>query len=129
MSGTKREQGAEACGVGLCTETLTDSSDAPRRYDEPEGTSPGGKPTCVAPDRDSGMRKNRAPLRRHLGAGAGRQDGAADPLQQLPRAQGAQPGRQRRRPVHGLPDGQDRGAGAGGGTFLYDLAKAPKAQR
>ena len=40
MSGTKREQGAEACGVGLCTEELTNYSDAPGRYDEPEGTSP-----------------------------------------------------------------------------------------
>ena len=55
MSGNKREQGAEACGVGLCTEKLTNYSDAPGRYDGPEGTSPGGKPTCVGPDRESGM--------------------------------------------------------------------------
>ena len=57
MSGNKREQGAEACGVGLCTEKLTNYSDAPGRYDEQEGTSPGGKPACVGPDRESGMRK------------------------------------------------------------------------
>jgi hypothetical protein len=44
--------------VGLCTEKLTNSSDAPGRYDEPGGTFPGGKPTCVAPDRESGMEKN-----------------------------------------------------------------------
>jgi hypothetical protein len=29
----------------------------PGRYDEPEGTFPGGKPTCVGPDPESGMRK------------------------------------------------------------------------
>ena len=57
MSGNKREQGAEVCGVGLRTEKLTNFSDAPGRYDEPEGTFPGGKPTCVGPDRKSGMRK------------------------------------------------------------------------
>jgi hypothetical protein len=43
--------------VGLCTEKLTNYSDAPDRYDEPEGAFPGGKPTCVGPDRESGMRK------------------------------------------------------------------------
>jgi hypothetical protein len=57
MSGNKRERGAEACGVGLCTEMLTNYSDAPGRYDEPEGAFPGGKPTCVGSDRESGMRK------------------------------------------------------------------------
>jgi hypothetical protein len=57
MSGNKREQGAEACGVGLCTETLTNYSDAPGRHDGPEGTLPGGKPNCIGPDRESGMRK------------------------------------------------------------------------
>jgi hypothetical protein len=57
MSGNKREQGAEACGVGLCAEELTNYSDAPGRYDGPEGAFPDGKPTCVGPDRESGMRK------------------------------------------------------------------------
>jgi hypothetical protein len=57
MSGHKREQGVEVCGVGMCTEELTNSSDAPGQYDEPEGTSPDGKSTCVAPDRGNGMRK------------------------------------------------------------------------
>ena len=37
--------------MGLCTETLTNYSDAPGRYDEPEGISPGGRSTCVEPDR------------------------------------------------------------------------------
>jgi hypothetical protein len=57
MRGTKREQGAEACGMGLCTEELTNYSDAPGQYDGPEGTFPDGKPTCVGPDQESGMRK------------------------------------------------------------------------
>jgi hypothetical protein len=57
MSGTKREQGAEACGVGLCSEKLTNYSDSPGRHDGPAGISPDGKPTCVEPDRESGMRK------------------------------------------------------------------------
>ena len=43
--------------MGLCTEMVTNYSDAPGRYDGPEGTSPGGKPTCVGTDRESGMRK------------------------------------------------------------------------
>jgi hypothetical protein len=51
MSGTKRERGAEACAVGLCTEKPTDYSGAPGRHDEPEGTFPGGRSTCVEPDR------------------------------------------------------------------------------
>ena len=41
--------------MGLCTETMTDFSDAPGRHGGPEGTSPGGKPTCVGSDRESGM--------------------------------------------------------------------------
>jgi len=31
--------------VGLCTENLTDYSDAPGRHDQPEGISPDGKST------------------------------------------------------------------------------------
>jgi hypothetical protein len=59
VSGNKREQGAEACGVGLCTEKLTNYSDAPGQYDEPEGAFPDGKSTCVGLDRESGMRKKK----------------------------------------------------------------------
>ena len=40
MSGNKGEQGAGACGVGLCAEELTNYSDAPGQYDEPEGIFP-----------------------------------------------------------------------------------------
>jgi hypothetical protein len=43
--------------VGLRTKKVTNYSNAPGRYDGPEGTSPGDKPTCVGPDRESGMRK------------------------------------------------------------------------
>jgi hypothetical protein len=41
--------------VGLCTEKLTNYPDAPGRHDGPKGTFPGGKPTCVGSDRESGM--------------------------------------------------------------------------
>jgi hypothetical protein len=43
--------------VGLRTEKLTNDSNTPNQYDEPEGTFPGGKPACVGPDRESGMGK------------------------------------------------------------------------
>jgi hypothetical protein len=45
--------------VGVCTEKLTDHSDALGRHDGPEGTFPDGKSTCVGPDRESGMGKRR----------------------------------------------------------------------
>ena len=47
--------------MGLCTEKLTNYSDAPGQHDGPEGTSPGGKPACVESDRESGMRKKGRP--------------------------------------------------------------------
>ena len=54
------------------------------------------------------------------GSVAGRQEdlGAADLLQRVPRLQGVQPGRQRRRQVHGLPDGPVERPG---GRRLRDL--------
>ena len=37
--------------MALCTEELTNSSDAPGRHDGPEGISPDARSTCVEPDR------------------------------------------------------------------------------
>ena len=130
MSGNKREQGAEACGVGLRTEKRTNYSGATGRYDG-GGHLPRRQPRLRRVRPRERHEEEGAPLHRHLEAGAGRQrqGEVADPLQRLPRLQGAQLGGQRRRPLHGLPDGQDQGAEAGQGTFLYGLAKAPKAQR
>jgi hypothetical protein len=51
VSGNKRDQGAEVCGVGLRTEKRTNYSGATGRYDEPEGAFPVGKSACVGPDR------------------------------------------------------------------------------
>jgi hypothetical protein len=55
-SSPERQQARTGRG-GLCTEKLTNYSDAPGRYDGPEGVFPDGKSTCVGPDRESGMRK------------------------------------------------------------------------
>jgi hypothetical protein len=50
--------GTEVCGVGLRTRKVTNYSNAPGQYDEPEGTFPGGKPACVGPDGERGTWKN-----------------------------------------------------------------------
>src|SRR5581483_4756949 len=54
-------------------------------------------------------------VRGHLEAGPGREraDGAADRVQPVPWVQVVEPGGQRRRPVHGLPDGPGGGPGRG----------------
>jgi hypothetical protein len=51
--------------VGLCAEKVTNSSGAPGHHDGPEGTSPGGKPTCVGSDRESGVSRQRRNGVRH----------------------------------------------------------------
>ena len=43
--------------VDLMTREVTNYSDAPDQYDEPEGVFPDGKFTCVECDRDNGARK------------------------------------------------------------------------
>src|SRR5205823_4975466 len=48
------------------------------------------------------------------GSGRQREDGAADVLQHVPGLQGVQPGGERRRQVHGVPDGEGGGPGRGG---------------
>src|SRR5262249_18052175 len=49
MSGNKREQGEEACGVGLCTEELINSSDAPGRTTGRRAPSPAANPPASGP--------------------------------------------------------------------------------
>ena len=46
-------QGTDVCGVDLATKRVTNYSDAPDQYDEPEGISPDGRWTCVESDRES----------------------------------------------------------------------------
>jgi Tol biopolymer transport system component len=44
-------QGTDVCGVGLATKKVTNYSNAPGQYDEPEGIFPDGKFTLVECDR------------------------------------------------------------------------------
>ena len=46
-------QGTDVCGVDLVTKRVTNYSDAPGQYDEPEGVFPDGRWTLVECDRDS----------------------------------------------------------------------------
>ena len=46
-------QGTDVCGVDLETKRVTNYSDAPDQYDEPEGISPDGRWTLVECDRES----------------------------------------------------------------------------
>jgi len=44
--------GTEVCGVDLETKRVTNYSNAPGQYDEPEGIFPDGRWTCVESDRE-----------------------------------------------------------------------------
>ena len=46
-------QGTDVCGVDLESKLVTNYSDAPGQYDEPEGISPDGRWTVVECDRES----------------------------------------------------------------------------
>jgi hypothetical protein len=50
-------QGTEVCGIDLATRKVTNYSNAPGQYDEPEGIFPDGRHTCVECDRDNGAGK------------------------------------------------------------------------
>jgi hypothetical protein len=50
-------QGTEVCGIDLKTKKITNYSNAPGQYDEPEGIFPDGRHTCVECDRDNGAKK------------------------------------------------------------------------
>ena len=45
-------QGTDVCGIELKTKRVTNDSDAPDQYDEPEGISPDGRWTLVECDRE-----------------------------------------------------------------------------
>ncbi len=50
--GAYGHQGTDVCGVELETKRVTNYSDAPGQYDEPEGISPAGRWTLVESDRE-----------------------------------------------------------------------------
>ena len=121
-------QGTDVCGVDLETKKVTNYSDAPDQYDEPEGIFPDGQWTLVECDRE-GLSGKRAGARRHLEAVARRQQdlGAAD------RTSTSIPGYKASNPVVS-DDGRFMAfqmarsrdpAGVGYGIFLYDLSKRP----
>ena len=47
--------GTDVCGIELETKKVTNFSNAPNQYDEPEGVFPDGQWTCVECDRDHGQ--------------------------------------------------------------------------
>jgi len=49
-------QSTDACGVDLRTGRVTNYSNTPDQYDEPEGIFPDGRWTCVECDRDNALR-------------------------------------------------------------------------
>ena len=112
-------QGTDVCGVDLADEEGHQLLRRPRPVRRAGGHLP-RRPLDPRRVRPRGPERPRARARRHLEAVARRQEdvGAADLLQQVPRLQGVQPGRQRRRQVHGLPDGQ---VARPGGRRLRDL--------
>jgi hypothetical protein len=48
-------QGTDACGINLKTKKVTNYSNAPNQYDEPEGIFPDGKATLVESDKQNGQ--------------------------------------------------------------------------
>jgi hypothetical protein len=102
------------------------------RDDGPEGTSPGGKPTCVAPDRESGMRKkghHYSDIWRLALGGSGRVERLTH-FNNYPALKAPNPAVSAGGRYMAFQTARVGGAaGAGRGTFLYDFAKAPNARR
>ncbi len=123
-------QGTEVCGVDLRTKKVTNSSNAPGQYDEPEGVFPDGKFTCVESDRDNGMKKKG---HQYVDIWKLALDGSGK-MERLTHFNNY-PGFKSSNPVVS-DDGRYMAfqmarvgdpAGVGRGIFLYDFAKAPKA--
>ncbi|HEX8199282.1 MAG TPA: hypothetical protein VF590_02260 [Isosphaeraceae bacterium] len=116
----------DVCGVDLQTGKITNYSNAPGQYDEPEGIFPDGLWTCVESDRESptGRGSGHVDVWKLALDGSGR-------MQRLTRFN-AHPGFKASNPVvsddgRGLAFQMARSrdpAGVGYGLFLYDLATA-----
>jgi hypothetical protein len=123
-------QGTEVCGVDLATKKVTNYSNAPDQYDEPEGIFPDGKFTCVESDRENGMKRKGS---QYVDIWKLALDGSGK-MERLT-AFNLYPGFKSSNPVVS-DDGKYMAfqmakvgdpAGVGRGIFLYDFTKAGKA--
>jgi Tol biopolymer transport system component len=125
-------QGTEVCGVDLATKKVTNYSNAPDQYDEPEGIFPDGRFTCVECDRENGMKKKGS---QYIDIWKLALDGSGQ-MERLTYFN-LYPGFKASNPVVS-DDGKHMAfqmakvgdpAGVGRGIFLYDFVMASKASR
>ena len=121
-------QGTDVAGIDLATKKVINYSNSPGQYDEPEGIFPDGKATLVECDKQNLQGSGPCgPVEAQ--AGRQRRLRAAHAFQRLSRLQGLQSGRQRRRPVHRLPNGQvARGGRRRPRHFCSGLGKGPSSR-
>jgi hypothetical protein len=119
-------QGTDVCGVTLDDKKVTNYSNAPNQYDEPEGIFPDGKSTLVECDHHNRRGPGHVDLYRLALDGSGR-------VERLTHFNDY-PGYKASNPVVS-DDGRfiafqearsSEAAGVGHGIFVYDLTKAPK---
>jgi Tol biopolymer transport system component len=119
-------QGTDVCGIDLATKKVTNYSQAPNQYDEPEGIFPDGKSTLVECDRQNHQGPG------HIDLWRLKLDGSGD-YQRLTFFSDY-PGYKASNPVVS-DDGKfiafqmakaTEAAGVGHGIFVFDLTKAPR---
>jgi hypothetical protein len=122
-------QGTEVCGIDLTTKKVTNYSNSPGQYDEPEGIYPDGKYTLVECDRQN----HKAPG--HIDIWKLKLDGSGD-YERLTFFSDY-PGYKASNPVVS-DDGRyiafqmakaADSAGVGHGIFIFDIQKAPRPSR
>jgi hypothetical protein len=122
-------QGTEVCGIDLASKKVTNYSQAPDQYDEPEGIFPDGRFTCVECDRENGAGKKGS---QHIDIWKLALDGSGrwERLTTFNRY----PGYKASNPVI-CDDGRymafqmarvEDPAGVGRGIFVYDLRHSPR---
>jgi len=121
-------QGTEVCGINLKTKKVTNYSNAPDQYDEPEGIFPDGKYTLVECDRENGQNRKGS---NYIDIWKLKLDGSGE-MERLTFFT-TYPGYKASNPVVS-DDGRFMAfqmakskdpAGVGYGIFIYDLSKKP----